>query len=161
MTQFWSCPVHTSDADQSTFSFAGKMIVPVKSHVLTEMDAMDSIVLSTCNACCSIQLLCYILSPWHFPPQLPGYEPMSLFEQGYISDQASEAPLFLCQEYLQVVVHPVHSQWVDYWSTSLLMSIQMQQLKSNHDGSGRFHPAGGKIPSGNNLTFNDIGWYCW
>jgi len=67
------------------------MIEPVESCVLTEMDAMDSIVLSTCDACCTIQLLCHKLSPLHFPLQLPVYEPLSLLDQEYMSDQASGA----------------------------------------------------------------------
>jgi len=90
------------------------MIAPVESHVLTEMDAMDSIVLSTCDACCTIQLLCHMLSPSHCPLQLPAYEPSSLLDQGYMSDQASGGLLFLRREYLQVVAHMVHCQWVDY-----------------------------------------------
>jgi len=90
------------------------MIAPVESRVLTEMDAMDSTVLSTCDACCTIQFLCHMLSPPHFPLQLPAYEPSSLLDQGYMSDQASGGLLFLCREYLQVVVHPVHCLWVDY-----------------------------------------------
>jgi len=84
------------------------MIEPVESRVLTEMDAMDSIVLSTCDACCIIQLLCHMLSPPHFPLQLPAYEPSSLLDQGYMSDQVSGGLWFLCREYLQVVVHQVH-----------------------------------------------------
>ena len=65
------------------------MIEPVESRVLNENNAMDSIVLSTCDACCTIQLLCHMLFPPHFPLQLPAYEPSSLFDQGYKSDQAS------------------------------------------------------------------------
>jgi len=89
------------------------MIEPVESHVLTEKNAMDSIVLNTCDACCTIQLLCHMLSPLHFAIQLPAYEPSSLLDQGYKSDQASGGLSFLCREYLQVVVHQVHSLWVD------------------------------------------------
>jgi len=90
------------------------MIAPVESRVLTERDAMDSIVLSTCDACCTIQLLCHMLSPQHFPLHLPAYEPSSLLDQGYMSDQASGGLLFLRHEYLQVVAHLVHCLWVDY-----------------------------------------------
>jgi len=57
--------------------------------VLTEKDAMDSIVLSTPDACCTIQLLYHMLSPPHYPLQLPSYEPLSLLDQGYKSDPAS------------------------------------------------------------------------
>jgi hypothetical protein len=89
------------------------MIELVESHVLTEKDAMDSIVLSTCDACCTIQLLCHMLSPPRFPLQLPAYEPSSLLDQGYKSDQASGGLSFLRREYLQVVVHQVHCLWVD------------------------------------------------
>jgi len=71
------------------------------------MDAMDSIVLSTCDACCTIQLLCHTLSPPHFPHQVPAYERLSLLDQGYRRDQAAEGLLFLRWEYLQVVVHLV------------------------------------------------------
>ena len=71
------------------------MIEPVESHVLTEMDATDSIVLSTCDACCTIQLLCHMLSPTHFPLKLPAYEPWSLLDQRYMSDLASGGLLFL------------------------------------------------------------------
>jgi len=59
------------------------MTEPAESHVWTEMDAMDSIVLSTCDTCCTIQSLCHMLSPPDFPVQLPGYEPLSLLDQGY------------------------------------------------------------------------------
>ena len=83
------------------------MIAPVESGVLIEMDAMDSIVLSTCDACCTIQLLCHMLSPPSAPLQLPAYEPSSLLDQGYKSDQASGGLSFLRREYLQVVVHQV------------------------------------------------------
>ena len=89
------------------------MIAPVESRVLTEKDSMDSIVLSTCDACCTIQLLCHMLSPQRFPLQLPAYEPSSLLDQGYMSDQASGGLLFLRREYLQVVVHQVHCLRVD------------------------------------------------
>ena len=37
------------------------------------------------------------------------------------------------------------------------MAIQVERLKSNHDGSGRSQPAGGKILSGNSPSFIDIG----
>jgi len=86
----WSCPVHAWDADLSRFLFAGWMTEPAESHVRTKMDAMDSIVLSTCNAGCTIQLLCHMLSPLHFPLQLPAYESFSLLDQGYRWDQAAE-----------------------------------------------------------------------
>ena len=89
------------------------MIELVESRVLTEKDAKDSIVLSTCDACCTIQLLCHMLSPPRFPLQLPAYEPSSLLDQGYKSDQASGSLSFLRREYLQVVVHQVHCLWVD------------------------------------------------
>jgi len=89
------------------------MIEPVESRVLTEKDAMDSIVLSTCDDCCTIQLLCYMLSPPHFPLQQSAYEPSSLLDQGYKSDQVSGGLSFLRREYLQVVVHQVHCLWVD------------------------------------------------
>jgi len=83
------------------------MIEPVESRVLTEKDAMDSIVLSTCDACCTIQLLCHMLFPLHFPLQLPAYEPSSLLDQGNMADQASGGLLFHRREYLQVVVYQV------------------------------------------------------
>ena len=89
------------------------MIKPVESHVLTEKHALDSIVLSTCDACCTIHSLCHILSPPHFPLQLPAYERSSLLNQGSKSDQASGGLLLLRREYHQVVVHQVHCQWVD------------------------------------------------
>jgi len=89
------------------------MIVPVESRVLTEKDAMDSIVLSTCDACCTIQWLCHMLSPLRCPLQLPAYQASSLLDQGYKSDQASGGLSFLCREYLQVVVYQVHYLWVD------------------------------------------------
>jgi len=62
------------------------MIEPVESHLLSEKDAMDSIVLSTCDVYCTIQLLCHMLSPPRFPLQLPAYEPSSLMDHGYNSD---------------------------------------------------------------------------
>ena len=89
------------------------MIEAVESRVLTEMDGMDSIVLSTCDAYYTIQLLCHMLSPLHFPLQLPAYEPSSLLNHGYISDQASGVQWFLCREYLPVVVQQLHCLCVD------------------------------------------------
>ena len=113
MIRFWSCPVHASDADQSAFSCVGWMIEPVQSDVLTEQDAMDSIVLSTCTACRTIRSICQVVSRQRFPLQLPAYESSSLLDQGYKSDQASGGLKVLCWEYLQVVVHLVHCLWVD------------------------------------------------
>ena len=90
------------------------MIEPVESRVLTEKDTMDSIVLSTCDACCTIQLLCHTLSPPYFPLQHPAYEPSSLLDQGYKSDQASGSLKFLRREYLQAAAHQVHCLWLDH-----------------------------------------------
>jgi len=133
------------------------MIEPVESRVMTENDAMDSIVLSTCNACCTIQVLCHTLSPLHYPLPLPVYESSSLLDQGYMSDQTSGGLEFHRRKYLQVVVHQVHCLWLDDELTSSSMAIQVHRLKSNYDGSGRSQPAGGKIPSGRSPLFMDIG----
>ena len=89
------------------------MIESVESRILAEKDAMDSIFLSTCDACCTIQLLCPMLSPPRCPLQLSAYDASSLLDQRYKSDQASGGLSFLCREYLQVVVHQVHCLWVD------------------------------------------------
>jgi hypothetical protein len=60
------------------------MTEPAESGVWTEMDSMDFIVLSTCDASsCTIQLLCHMLSPQHFPLQLPACEYLSWLDQGY------------------------------------------------------------------------------
>jgi len=64
------------------------MIEPGDSPVLTKMDAMDSIVLSTCYACCTIQLICNMHPPPQSPLQLPAHEPLSLPDQGHMSDPA-------------------------------------------------------------------------
>ena len=133
------------------------MIEPIRRRVLTEMDAIHSIVLSTCDAYCTIQLLCHLLSHPDFPLQLPAYEPSSLLNQKNMSDQASGGILFLCRKYLQVVVHEVQCLWVDYLLTSSLMTIQVHQLKSNHDGLGQSPSAGGTIPSANSPSFIGIG----
>jgi len=45
--------------------------------------------------------------------------------------------------------------------TKSSMAIQVHRLKSNHDGSGRSHPARGKVQSCNSPAFINIGWYCW
>jgi hypothetical protein len=89
------------------------MIEPVESRVLTEMDAMDSIVLSTCDACYTIQVALPHAFPPRFPLQLPAHEPSCLLDQWYISDQASGGLSFLPRGYLQVEVHQVHCLWVD------------------------------------------------
>jgi len=112
--QFWSCPVHAWDDDLSRFSFAGWTIELAESRVRTDIDLMDSIVLSTCDACCTIQLLCHTLCPPHFPLQLPAHESLSWLDQGYRWDQAAEGLLVLRWEYLQVVVHLVRCLWVDH-----------------------------------------------
>ena len=65
--RFWNCPVYTWDVDLSIFLFAGWTFEPAESCVWTELDAMDSIVLSTFDVCCTIQSLCHTLSPPHFP----------------------------------------------------------------------------------------------
>jgi len=67
MIWLWSCPAHALDVDLATIWVAAYVIEPVESRVLTEMDAMDYIVLSTDDACCNTQLLCHTLSPLHFP----------------------------------------------------------------------------------------------
>ena len=77
------------------------------------MDAIDFIVLSTCDAYCTIQLLCNMVSPPHFPRQLPALGPKSLLDQGYMSDQASGGLEFLRREYLQVVVLQPHCLRID------------------------------------------------
>jgi hypothetical protein len=89
------------------------MIEPVECCALTEMDAMDSIVLSTSDACCTIQLLCHMLSLLHFPLQLPANKSLSWLDQRYMSDQTGRGLLFIRQMYLQVVMHQVHCLWVD------------------------------------------------
>jgi hypothetical protein len=89
------------------------MIEPVASHVLTENNGMDCNVLSTCDACCTIQLRCHMLSPLQYPLQLPAYEPSSVLDQRYKADHGSWGLSFLRREYLQVVVHQVHCLWVD------------------------------------------------
>jgi hypothetical protein len=69
------------------------------------MDVMDSIVLSTCDAGYSIQLLCNTLSAHHFLLQLLAFELMSWLDQGYRFHQAALGIYVHCWEYLQVVVH--------------------------------------------------------
>ena len=59
------------------------MTEPAESRVRTEMDAMDPIVLSTFEACCTIQSLCQTLSPPHFPLHLPTNDSLSWLDQGY------------------------------------------------------------------------------
>jgi hypothetical protein len=66
------------------------MTKPDESSLWTKMDAMDSIVLSTYDACCTIQLLCHIPSHLPFAPQWPRYAPFTFLDQGYRSDQAAE-----------------------------------------------------------------------
>jgi len=68
------------------------MIEPVEGHVQTDMDAMDSIVLRTCDACCTIQLVCDMLSLPRFPLQLPATELSTTLAQGFMSHKASADP---------------------------------------------------------------------
>jgi len=112
--QFWSGPVQTSDVNPSTYSFAAHIMECGECCLLTEMDAMDSIVLSTCDTCCTSQWLCHMLSPQRFLIQLPAYEPLCLLNPGYMSDQASGGLWFLRREYLLVAVHQVHCLWEDH-----------------------------------------------
>jgi len=114
MVQSCSCPVHAWDVDQSMFLSAGEMIEPAENLVWTKMDAMDSIVLSTFDACYTMHLVCHTLSPPHFPLQLPANEPLSVLDQGYGRDQAAEGLYVFRWKYLQVVVHPVRCLWVDH-----------------------------------------------
>jgi len=85
----------------------------VQRLMLTKLNAMDSIVLSTCNACCTILFLCKMVSPPDSPLQPLAYEPSSLFDQAYMSDQVSGGLFLICREYCQVVVHQVNCLWVD------------------------------------------------
>ena len=55
--------MHTSDVDGLRFLCADNIIELVESRVWAEMDTMDSIALSTCDACYTIQLFCHTLSP--------------------------------------------------------------------------------------------------
>jgi hypothetical protein len=71
MNWFCKCLVHASDVDLLTFLVPSPMIVPVDSHVMTEIDAMDPIHLSTWTGGCTIQLLCHMLFSAYFPIQLP------------------------------------------------------------------------------------------
>jgi len=65
------------------------MIEPVESCVLTEMDAVDPIVLSTCEACCTILLPSHMLFPPVFSTPTTCVWALILLDQGYMSDQAS------------------------------------------------------------------------
>jgi len=112
------------------------MIEPVQCYGLTEIDAMNSIVLSTCDVCCTIQLLCHMLFALHGQLQLPAYEPTSLLGQGYMSDQASWGLLFLHRWYLLVIAHDVHCLRLDYSLTGISMALQVHQLTAHNDGSG-------------------------
>jgi len=71
------------------------------------MNTMDSIVLSTCAGCCTIQLLCHMISTPQFPLQLSPYDPLSSLYRRYMTDRDSECLQFLCQELLQMVVYQV------------------------------------------------------
>jgi len=113
MSRFWWCPVHVLDNDPSIFSFTGEMNEPVECCLLTDMYAMDCLVLCSCNTYCTIRLCCNILSPMHFLLQLCAYEPFTLLDQRYMSEQASRVLQFLGGESLQVVVHQLHCDWVD------------------------------------------------
>jgi hypothetical protein len=74
------------------------MIEHVESYVLTELDAMYSIVLRTCDACWTIQLNCNLISPQHFPLQLFAQEYTSLSDDGYMLDQDSRCVMFVHHE---------------------------------------------------------------
>jgi len=87
---FERCPVHTRDVDLSRFLFASYIIQHAESHLQTKMDAMDSLILYTFDACWTILFLCHTQSPPHFPLQLPIYKRLSLFDEGYRWDQANE-----------------------------------------------------------------------
>jgi hypothetical protein len=89
------------------------MIEPVESRVWSKKDAMDSIVMSTCDDCYTIQLLCHILSPLRVPLTLPAYAPWTVLDQGYKSAQASGGLSFLRRKHLQVLLHQAHCLWVD------------------------------------------------
>lgn len=56
----------------------------VESVVQIEMNTMEFVALSTCHACCTIQWLCNMLSPTHFPLQLPPYEPCLCLIRGTV-----------------------------------------------------------------------------
>jgi hypothetical protein len=81
MSQCWSYAVHTSDVALSMLLIAGWIIERGKRYMIAKCDAMDSNVLSTCSACCTIQLLCHMISPLHCPLQLPAFETLSRLDQ--------------------------------------------------------------------------------
>jgi len=58
------------------------MTNPDESHVWSEMDALNSIVLSTLDACSTIQFLCHMISLPHYSLRLPAYEHLSSWIRG-------------------------------------------------------------------------------
>jgi hypothetical protein len=50
-------------------------------------------------------------------------------------------------------------RWISWLSSSV--AIQVQRVKSNHDGPGWFQPAGGNGPLVNSPSFLVMGWDCW
>jgi hypothetical protein len=133
----------------------------VECRVLTTINSMDFILLSTYDSCCTIQLLCNMLFPSYFPLQLPGNEPFFSLDQWYMSDQVSGVSEILCCEYFQVEVRHIHCLWVNHPLTSSLMVIQVYQLNVYHNRLGQSQPTGGSLLSGTSPSFRGIGWYCW
>ena len=59
---FWCCALHAPDGTISTLVFAGYMIKPVESHLDNDINSMHSVVQSSCDTGCIIQLLYHRLS---------------------------------------------------------------------------------------------------
>jgi len=73
--RFCSSPVHAWDDNLCRFWLVSERTEPAECRLRTEMDAMDSIVTCTCNACGTIQLLRHMLPPCIFQPN---YIPISI-----------------------------------------------------------------------------------
>jgi len=82
MIWFWSCRVHASDVELSTFTFGSRRFVLSETHMLTELNAMDSVVLSIFNAYCIMKLLCRRLAHPDFALELPPNKTATSVELG-------------------------------------------------------------------------------
>jgi len=147
--------------DPFIFACAGYTTEPAESHVWTKLDAMDSIVLSTCDGCWIIKLLCHVHS-------LPAFSTPTICLWTIVlvgSEVQMRSGCWGSNGHSLVVSSGGCAPSPFSMSCSLIdclsMSIQVHLLWSNKDRWACWNPPGDRNQLGIRPSSIDIGLYCW
>jgi len=161
INQCWRCWANDEDVGQFWVSLTGYMIVHTEHCLVTNIDATDSIALSTCDVCHTIQLLCCTHSPPEIPHWLLRNKPLSLSDLRHISDRTNGGLWIIHREYLHVGVYWYHWEFIENYLITFLKGIEMHKMKLNHDGLHRLQPTCSNIWFGIISSLFNIQQYCW